>query len=247
MREYLEQFASLISNTPHNLLLYPYPFPSSRFKAQLYSLGFLLRPYYFYLSKMGLLKLPSELRLRIYDFCFPPPGTSVQVVPYIASSSSCHLKLPLNLYLVCKTIYTELPILKSKLRQLDFTFLVVLSPPIGGLKAEDNPLARTLRYAERLRVVGTEWLSQTFPPRMLFPGSDCAVKVVELQPANWSLPSVIKIIELCWPILSHRDVMGKLEIILIKEDSTIENDKTLDEIEGFLVKLYRKINSLDSQ
>lgn len=195
---------------------------------------------------MSLLGLATELRLQIYDCCFPPPGTNVQVVPYIASSSSCHLNLPLNLYLVCKTVYAELPHLKSKFRQLDFTFLAAPTPSTGGLKAEDNAFARTLRYAERLRVVGAEWPLQRFPPKMLFPGSECAVKVVELQPANWSLPMVIHILELCWPILSHRDVKGKLEIILIREDCTTDNDKTLDEIESFLFNLNQKLNMLGS-
>lgn len=192
---------------------------------------------------MSLLKLPIELRLRIYDFCFPPPGTNVQVVPYIASSSSCHLNLPLHLYLVCKTIYTELPLLKSKFHQLDFTFLAALTP---STEAEDNALARTLQYAERLRVVVTEWPRQPFPPKKLFPGSDCAVKVVELQPVNWSLPMVIHILELCWPILSHSDVKGKLEIILIREESRLDNEEPVDEIESFLFKVNQQLNALDS-
>ena len=219
-----------ISHTSNNLLLYPPTFPSSSFKTLQHSPRLSLHPDYFHLPKMSLLGLPIELRLQIYDFCFPPPGTSVQVVPYMACLSSCRLNLPLHLYLVCKTIYAELPHLKSKLRQLDFIFLAVPTPFTGELRAKDNALARTLQYTERLRVTGAE------------PPEQCAVKVLELQPAHWSVPWVKEMLALCWPILSHRDMMG-LEVILTREDCTIENDKIIDgTIERFLFKLNLSLN-----
>lgn len=122
----------------------------------------------------------------------------------MACLSSCRLNLPLHLFLVCRAIYTELPNLKSKLRQLDLTFLA--PPTIAEIKAKDSALARTLQYAERLCVVvGAESPGQF------------AVKVLELQPANWSVPWVVEMPVLCWPILSHRNVMG-LEMILTRKD-----------------------------
>lgn len=60
------------------------------------------------------------------------------------------------------------------------------------------------------------------------------------------MPMVIHILELCWPILSHSDVKGKLEIILIREESTLDNEETVDEIESFLFKLNQQLNTLDS-
>lgn len=191
---------------------------------------------------MSLLGIPTELRLRIYHYCFPSPGTTVQIIPYVASSSSCHLKLPLSLYLVCKKIYTELPELKSKLRQLNLTYLAAPNPATSGLKDKDNNLERTLQFAERLRVVGTEWPLKFYPPKMLFPGgSECqAVTVVELQLANWSLPAVVQVLGLCWPVLSNANVKGRLEIILSKKYCILENDKSLHDIKVFL----RKINQI---
>lgn len=101
-------------------------------------------------------------------------------------------------------------------------------------------------------MVGTEWPRQRFfPPKMLFPSSHCAVKVIELQPDNCSLLMVINILELCWPILSHPHVKRILKIKMIREDEKTKDEKTMDEetmdeIESFLEKLNRKLNMSDS-
>ena len=73
---------------------------------------------------MSLLTLPIEMRARIYDFCFPPQHSQVQLIPYRLSSLACQLELPLSLYLVCKVIYQELPPLSAKLRSLDLLYII---------------------------------------------------------------------------------------------------------------------------
>lgn len=53
-----------------------------------------------------------------------PISAHVQLIPYRASSPGCHLNLPLSLYLVCKLIYNELPLLSSKNCSLDFVYII---------------------------------------------------------------------------------------------------------------------------
>lgn len=86
------------SFTLSSLFSYSY-FPSCR-------LGFYIYPH----DSMGLLDLPPEIRLRIYDFCFPPPDSFLSYWP---KNNVPHLNVPPPLYLVCKTILNELPPLKT--------------------------------------------------------------------------------------------------------------------------------------
>lgn len=113
---------------------------------------------------LSLLELAPEIRILIYDFCFPPPRTRFQLVPYHPSIEACKLNLPLSAYSICKTIYHELPLLSIKLRSLDLLYIIhgtclehwsqhesqslsSSDPTIERLR-----MCRFLRFAERVRL-----------------------------------------------------------------------------------------------
>lgn len=117
-----------------------------------------------------ILTLPTEIRLRIYDFCFPSSKRQVQLIPYYARDSRCRLNLPLNIYLVCKQFFHELHPLPVKLRSLDFTFVILTEyvvglPPtyyFGNIANNDHGadddtelihFAKIIRYAGRVRLI----------------------------------------------------------------------------------------------
>lgn len=129
-----------------------------------------------------ILTLPTEIRLRIYEFCFPSSNRQVQHIPYYVHDSRCHLNLPLNIYLVCKKIYHELPPLHVKLRSLDFTFVirseyVIGLPPtyfFGNIANNDHGadddaklthFTQIIRYAVRVRLIcsGIELMTVSIP------------------------------------------------------------------------------------
>ncbi|MCJ1428432.1 hypothetical protein MMC29_006342 [Sticta canariensis] len=115
---------------------------------------------------MNLIFLPPEVRAIIYDLCFPPVHSQVQLIPYRVSLPACHLNLPLPLYCVCKLIYAELPPLATKLRTLDLHYIIrgaFIGPYFNtddGPRRDDDPdlahFQTCLRFAERLRLVGPE-------------------------------------------------------------------------------------------
>lgn len=119
-----------------------------------------------------ILTLPTELRLRIYEFCFPPSNIQIQLIPYYANAPHCHLNLPLNIYLVCRQFYHELPSLTAKLQSLNFTFIIrteyiIGLPPtyyFGDIANNDHGadddrelqhFIKILRIAQRVRLICT--------------------------------------------------------------------------------------------
>ncbi|KAJ7042926.1 hypothetical protein C8F04DRAFT_1075286 [Mycena alexandri] len=186
---------------------------------------------------LTLLALPPELRALIFDFCFPPPCTYVQIIPYQTSLPACRLNLPLALYSICKAISSELKPLPDKLRRLDFTYIIRGAALCGswrpeyGSKHDDDPahFAFVMRFAERVRIVGT---SVSLPMghglssasrkssvgRKLVLGSQCAVKVLEVQPRAWRRQYLAGV--MLWrmgELTTHSDVAERLEIRLIRD------------------------------
>ncbi|KAI9718589.1 MAG: hypothetical protein M1812_004040 [Candelaria pacifica] len=185
---------------------------------------------------MSLLTLPAEVRGLILDFCFPLPKTQVQLIPYRALAHQCRLNLPLSLYLVCKSLYKELPLLETKLRSLDFTYIIqgaLIGPYsrqiVHGSRIDDDRdlghFQKRMEHVERLRLVGEGKLkvggrSLSSASRRLWPGSKCALRVLEVQPFVWGANLVAKTITSCLAALfSHPDVAGQLRITLIRESA----------------------------
>ncbi|KAJ6470516.1 hypothetical protein C8R45DRAFT_424775 [Mycena sanguinolenta] len=83
-------------------------------------------------NPMSLLRIPPEVRGIIFNLCFPPPQTYVQIIPYGISLPACRLNLPLALYRVCKLITSELTPLPVKLRRLDFIYINRGPPLLPG-------------------------------------------------------------------------------------------------------------------
>ncbi|KAJ7042931.1 hypothetical protein C8F04DRAFT_1075308, partial [Mycena alexandri] len=180
---------------------------------------------------LTLLALPPELRALIFDFCFPPPCTYVQIIPYQTSLPACRLNLPLALYSICKAISSELEPLPEKLRRLDFTYLIRGAAlwgswrPEYGSKHDDDPahFAFVMRFAERVRIVGTSATLTTgrgisSAARKLVPGSHCALKVLEVQPRAWRRQHLVGVmLEKMGELTTHSDVAERLETRLIRD------------------------------
>ncbi|KAJ7342539.1 hypothetical protein DFH08DRAFT_874487 [Mycena albidolilacea] len=180
---------------------------------------------------MSLLRSPPEVRGIIFDFCFPPPQTYVQIVPYRTSLPACRLNLPLALYLVCKLITSELEPLPAKLRRLDFTYIIRGSslhngwrPEYGNKYDDDHAhFPSIMRFAERVRLVGAGPISSRgrglgSPSRFLKPGPQCALKVLEVQPRAWSKTFLVLILlRHLGDLTTHPDVAGRLEVRLIRD------------------------------
>ncbi|KAJ7022666.1 hypothetical protein C8F04DRAFT_234300 [Mycena alexandri] len=180
---------------------------------------------------MSLLSIPPELRMIIFDFCFPPVQTCVQIIPYRTSLPACRLNLPVALYSVCKAISSELEPLQAKLRRLDFTYIIrgpVLTTswrPEYDSKHDDDPehFAFIMRFAERIRLVGSGPIisrgrGTATGGRALAPGPECALKVLEVQPRAWRRWYLARIMmmNLC-ELTTHADVAERLEVRLIRD------------------------------
>jgi hypothetical protein len=180
---------------------------------------------------MSLLSSPPEVRGIIFDFCFPPPQTYVQIVPYRTSLPACRLNLPLSLYLVCKLITSELEPLPAKLRRLDVTY-IIRGPslhngwrPEYGNKYDDDydHFPSIMRFAERVRLVGAGPIRSRgrglgSASRFLKPGSQCALKVLEVQLRVWSKVMVGQVmLNYLRGLTTHPDVAGRLEMRLIRD------------------------------
>lgn len=152
-----------------------------------------------------ILMLPTELRLRIYEFCFPPSNRQVQLIPYYSNAPRCHLNLPRNIYLVCRQFYHELAPLDVKLRSLDYTFIIrteyiIGLPPnyfFGDIANNDHGtdddrelkhFTAILRFAERIRLIcsGVDIFTMDEPctrsklssQRLL---TRCALRILEIE------------------------------------------------------------------
>lgn len=189
---------------------------------------------------MSLLSIPPEIRGIIFDLCFPPPQTYVQIVPYRISLPACRLNLPLALYLVCKLVTSELEPLPAKLRRLDFTYIirgVVLSNtwrPEYGPKLDDDHdhFPFIMRFAERVRLIGSgptrsRGRGLSSAARILVPGKDCALKVLEVQPRAWRKWFLARIMLVnLGRLTTHPDVAERLELRLIRD-----TDDPLEDVE----------------
>ena len=210
--------------------------------------------------RMNFLALPVEVRAYIYDFCFPPKQSRIQLIPYHASSPTCRLNAPLSLYLVCRLIYAELPPLSSKLRSLDLLYIIQGAFIRRLWRSEDWPrkdddsdlsLFRTiLRIAERVRLVGAgrpepdAWLLSS-ASRKLSAGLKCALRVLEIQPILWPKWLVVSTVRSCLGLLAtHPDVADRLEVRLIRDDENEGSNEELDAIEDWL-RRYEELRTGD--
>ncbi|KAJ7176306.1 hypothetical protein C8R43DRAFT_557026 [Mycena crocata] len=205
---------------------------------------------------MALLLLPPELRVLIYDLCFPPRQTNVQIIPYHTSAPACRLNLPLALYLVCKLISSELGPLPTKLRRLDLTY-IIRGPVLGrgwrpeyGSKTDDDPdhFPLIMRFAERVRLVGSGPVSSSgrslsSAMRILRPGPECALKILEVQPLTWRKWAVADImLSNLAPVTTHPDVAERLQVRLIRD--TVHPLEDVEDVKERLRKYqaYREEN-----
>lgn len=173
-------------------------------------------------SKFNLINLPPEVRLQIYDHCFPPAGARIQLLPFWAHFPECHLNLPSSLYLVCKAIYAELPLLSSKLRSLDNLYIIEGDCLFDVPARDDDPHLRRfqtiVKFAERMRLVGEHhYHTSAATLRLLLPGRNCAIKMLEVEPLTWSWEILQRVIHSCLlTLLAHPDVTRRLEISVIR-------------------------------
>lgn len=164
----------------------------------------------------NILELPTEIRLRIYHFCFPARNKKVQLIPYRLGKRRCHLNLPLNIYLVCRQFFHELPQLHLKLRSLDFIFVIrsdhVISRPTpnfsGNVENNDHGadddaqlkhFAKIIRYAVRVRLIcsGFEILTIGIPltrsnllSQTNLPRSALRILEIEIRPFCFTQPEL---------------------------------------------------------
>lgn len=215
----------------------------------------------------NLLNLPCELRTRIYHYCFPPPHSHIQLIPYRSSSPTCHLNLPLSLYLVCKAISAELPPLPAQVRKLDFVFIIQGSAIGRAARPDDEPRAdddldlrhfhAVLAFAERIRLVGAGAAkakgktgaaaggrSIQSASRRLTAGDRCALKILEVQPRSWNKRVVTHTILSCLgPVAVHPDVAERLEVRWIgdeEDEDEAGSDERNDDVKDWL-KRYQDL------
>ena len=198
--------------------------------------------------KFKLVNLPPEVRLQIYDHCFPPAGARVQLLPYWTHLPECRLNLPLSLYLVCRSIYAELPLLSTKLRSLDNLYVIEGDCLWGFPSLDHDPHLRRLQtivqFSERMRLVGGHyWHTSRRHARLLLPGRECAIRLLEVEPLTWSWEIVRNAIHSCLlNLLAHPDVTRRLRIsviratdykddlhYMIEEESWIRNENRIED------------------
>lgn len=187
-------------------------------------------------NKFTFLNLPPEIRIQIYGHCFPPARTRIQLIPYWAHFTECQLNLPLSLYLVCKSIYAELPLLSNKLRSLDNLYIVEGDCVWGDPPRDHDPYLHRfqtiVKYTERMRLVGGHsWETKGRIPRLLIPGQECAIRLLEVEPLHWSWGILQNVIHSCFlTLLAHPDVTRRLEISVIRATDYEEHLYTGDEV-----------------
>ena len=107
-----------------------------------------------------------------------------------------------------------------------------------------------LRFAERVRLVGegqskTGERSISSPSRRLTAGSECALRVLEIQPISWNKPILVRTVVPCLGRLTtHPDVADRLEIRLVRDGGGEESNDDLDEIERWLMR-YQELRTSD--
>ncbi|KAJ6619773.1 hypothetical protein B0H10DRAFT_1946591 [Mycena sp. CBHHK59/15] len=180
---------------------------------------------------MPLLTLPPELRSIIFDFCFPPVQTPVQIIPYRTALPACRLNLPLALYLVCKLINKELEPLPAKIRRLDFRYIIQGTVLGRGSRPEHCPrkdddhgrFQVIMRFAERVRLLGagpirSRGRALSSATRILRAGPECALKILEVQPRTWGRWYLARVmLGQLGPLTTHPDVAERLEVRLIRD------------------------------
>lgn len=173
-------------------------------------------------NKSSLTNLPAEVRLQIYDHCFPPNRARIQLLPYWVHVPECRLNLPLSLYLVCRSIYAELPLLSTKFRSLDNLYIIEGDSLWGVPPRDHDPHLRRfqtlVKFTERMRLVGGHhWHTSGRIPRLLLPGRECAIRLLEVEPLMWSWEILQSAIHSCLlTLLAHPDVTRRLEISVIR-------------------------------
>ncbi|KAJ7161039.1 hypothetical protein C8R46DRAFT_1106316, partial [Mycena filopes] len=182
---------------------------------------------------MTLLDLPPEIRSMIFDFCFPPAHTYVQIIPYQISLAACRLNLPVALYSICKSIASELEPLPAKLRRLDLTYIIrgaaltgTYRPEYGSMRDDDptTHFALIMRFASRVRLVGdgpalSRGRGLSTQVCLLVPGPQCALKVLEVQPRSWRRWFLARVmLQHMGALTTHPDVVAaRLQINLIRD------------------------------
>ncbi|KAJ7342525.1 hypothetical protein DFH08DRAFT_963267 [Mycena albidolilacea] len=193
---------------------------------------------------MSLLSSPAEVRGIILDFCFPPPQTYVQIVPYRTSlpACSCWLNLPLALYL---------PLL-VKLRRLDFTHIIrgptlhhSFRPEYGSKHDDDyERFPIIMRFAERVRLVGAHPIRSCgrdigAQERFLEPGRKCALRVLEVQPRAWLKVMLVGVmINYLGALTTHPDVAERLEVRLARnaDDPPVSDEEVRAHLREYQVQ-----------
>lgn len=204
---------------------------------------------------MTILTLPPELRVIIYDYCFPAPQSHVVLVPYRPAKPECHLDLPLSLYLVCKTIHNDLTPLQSKLHALNLVYIVrMYLRPEEGPRVDDVDIlqaqhfTKMVKFATRIRVIGPgederlmAWGSMR---KNLSPGPErnvCAVRTLEVQPTTVGAQNMWMLLMMgLKEFVRHPDVTGRLQLKLIRDGvggkAQQDVDEDLDELEDILIR-----------
>ena len=211
---------------------------------------------------MNFLSLPPELRDTIYRFCCPLTGRCVQLIPYYTHLTICRLNLPLNLYLVCKQTFADLPPLQSLLRSLDFLYLIQGYTidscwyRIDGSRDDEDPdlyrFRNVLQSADRVRLVGSSphpgypVFNDLIPLRSLIPGPKCGLRSIEVQPCLWTKNRTALALTKClMPVTTHPDVAEHVKFRLVRnlEGGEAPMDDTVAESIEELLRHYEGLDA----
>ncbi|KAJ7161042.1 hypothetical protein C8R46DRAFT_1106322 [Mycena filopes] len=142
---------------------------------------------------MTLLSVPPEIRAIIFDFCFPPAHTYVQIIPYqISLGGLSSQSTTSSIFHLQTDLFRSSSRYPRNCRRLDFTYIIrgaaltgSARPEYGSMHDDDHThFAFIMRFAERVRLVGdgptlSRGRGLSSPRRQLVPGPQCALKVLE--------------------------------------------------------------------